>query len=174
MSFAQAEEKKRMHDERRIEEWAKRMHDFERFEKRWQTLVPDSLTPAPAHARHPLPRLYRLSKQFVVQIDSAALAHAIGIAIATGQDSLPPMASVGHFPPPPHFTTIVRELEGDRRGLRVELQSQGFERQWQWGDSLRVRAQGMVRRNQQGVIVTVPPQLPATPLPETQPSPRRN
>ena len=169
----QVEEKRIVHQERRLEEWAQRMHEFEQFEKRWQTLVPDSLPPSSGLPRHRRPRFYRLSKKFVVQIDSAALAHAVGIAQVVRADSLPQAAFAGHFPPPPHFNVIMRQLENDLGGLRVELRSNEFQRQWQWADSVRARARHMARE-QRGVIVTVPPQTPTPPTPETQPPPRKN
>lgn len=168
----QAEEKRLAQKERRLEEWAQRMHQFEQFEKRWQTLLPDSLTPREGHPRHRPPRFYRLSKEFVVQIDSAALAHAVGFATATAtHDSLRVTAFADHFPPPPHFKTIMRRLEGDLGGLRVELRSGEFARQW--ADSVRARASNRAREPR-GVIVTVPPPTPMTPAPETKTPPRRN
>ncbi len=164
------DEARRVQDEARLEQWAQRMQEFEQFEKRWQTLVPDSNAVKQVHVMRRLRPLYRLSKQFVVQIDSAALAHAI--AVAPGVDSMHPAALAGHFPPPPHFRTLVRALEGGQHGLRVELHTGEFERQWHWADSVRARARGMAR-GQRGVEV-VTPEAPALPKPKTQPAPRRN
>lgn len=160
-------------EEKRLEEWAQRMQEFERFEKRWHTLVPDSnVAPEVGEVRRVRP-LYRLSKQFVVQIDSAALASAIGFAFVTSEDSLPPHAIAGHVPPPPHFRTIIRQLEGEHRNLRVEVHSGQFERQWRWADSLRAQAEKMARERRE-MIGVMPPHTPAPPVPERQPLPRKN
>ena len=166
----QAEEKRIGQEERRLEEWAHRMQAFEQFEKEVQTWTPDSLRRRQAHARPRPPRFYRLSKQFVVQIDSAAWAQAMGYAMASHADSLRVAAVAGRFPPPSHFETLVRRLQGKLSGLHVELHSNDLERERHWADSMRVRTRGMAREPR-GVIVTVPPLTPAS---KTPPPPRRN
>lgn len=168
-----ADNARQLTEERRLAEWAQRMHEFERFEKRWQTLVPDSNV---SHAVHELRRvrpLYRLSKQFVVQIDSAALANAIGFAYAFSSDSLPPHAIAGHVPPPPHVRTIIRQLEGEQRELRVELHAGMFEEQMRRADSLRARAQE-IARERRSIMSAAPPQTPMPPTPAKTLPPRKN
>jgi hypothetical protein len=165
-------EARRAQEEARLEEWAHRVQEFERFEKRWHTFAPDPGASEQIHASRKFRPWYRLSKQFVVQIDSAALASAIAVSAATRGDSMPPHLITGHFPPPPHVRTFVRQLEGDLPGLRLELHPGAFERQRHWADSVRARARGMAREARGVEAVT--PNVPAAPKPETQPGPRKN
>ncbi len=170
---AVVDEARQKEEEQRLEQWAQRMQEFERFEKRWHTIVPDSnLAQTVREVRRVRP-LYRLSKQFVVQIDSAALASAVGFAFALSEDSLSLRAMAGHPPPPPHFRTLIRKLEGEHGKLRVEVHSGDFEQQRRWADSLRVHAEKLAREHRE-MLGAVPPHVPAPPMPERQPPPRRN
>lgn len=168
-----ADQAQQLTEAQRLAEWAQRMHEFERFEKRWQTLMPDSNVAPAAHEVRRVRPHYRISKQFVVQVDSAALANAIGFTYAFHSDSLPPHAIAGQVPPPPHVRTIIRQLEGEQRELRVELHAGMFEQQKRWADSLRARAQE-IARERRGIMSAVPPLTPIPPTTETMPPPKKN
>ncbi len=166
------DEARRVEEEKRLEHFAKRMQEFEQFEKHWQTFVPDSVVKYARVAR--VRPLYRLSENFVVQIDSAALAQAITVHSVHVVDSVV-TALPRHFPPPPppRVQKFMRDLESDLRDLRVEWHSGDFERQWHWADSLRARAKAF-RRDRRGRDTTSPEIPGIPPTPETQPPPRRN
>lgn len=166
------DEVRRLEEEKRLEHFAKRMHEFERFEKRWQTIVADTTAQLAQMVR--VRPLYRLSKNFVVQIDTAALAQALTVHSVHIADSV--LAAIPrHFPPPPppHVEKLMRDLEGDMRDLRVEWRSGDFERQWHWADSLRARTKAL-RRDRRNRETPTPERPPVPSAPETQPVPHRD
>lgn len=166
----QTNEARRVREEKKLEHLAKRIQEFEQFEKRWQTFVPDS-TIATAELIRVRP-FYRVSKNFVVQIDTAALAQAIAQHSVQMLDSVV-NAMPKHFPPPlpPRLRALKRNLEGDMRDLRIEWHSGKFG--WEWADSVRVRVETHARGRKSDVVVS--PQIPEPPPTEAPPAlPHKN
>lgn len=166
---ARADQKRRVQEAEKIKRWAQRVHEFEKFEKKWHTLVVDSVMRGVEVAR--ARPFYRVSKNFVVQIDSAAFAYALATHVAAAVDSLPAIAAThAAHPPAPPVTVIMRDLENDFRDLRVEWRSENFDRQW--ADSMRAHAKALARERRELERSSSPPPLP--PAPAAQPPPRRN
>lgn len=164
---ARADQKRRLQEAEKIKRWAQRVHEFEKFEKKWHTLVADSVMRGVEVTR--ARPFYRVSKNFVVQIDSAAFAYALAAHVAAAIDSLPVIAAThAAHPPAPPVTVIMRDLENDFRDLRVEWRSENFDRQW--ADSMRTRAM----RSRPKDSTSPPPSFPPPPVPDARSHPRRN
>jgi hypothetical protein len=144
-----------------------RMHDFEKFEKEYRKMIP--LPPMPDSTfPPPMPRrpLYRVKPDFVVEIDTAAIAE-IAIEHAKAFAVHAPEAVIVH---PNEMDHALRELARELPRLKIEMRRMKFhfdiadslkrsrgreqydyawQAQWgvQWSDSMK-KAMKAFQRNQ--------------------------
>jgi len=117
-------EMKRMRNEKRLQQLAERMHAFEKFQTRWEHAFSDSQF-APMLAPHPRRPIYRVGPDFVVKIDTAALAQVVN-AGKRGHAAAESMVTViAPRPPlPPHVELMLKELHRVSPELSIEFEHQ--------------------------------------------------
>ncbi len=114
-------------DEKRLQKFAERMHAFEKFQARWEQTMTDSGW-APTLAPFPHRSFYRVEPNFVVKIDTAALARMVGVRVQVHlAESLATVFSRQPPPPmPPRIEVLLREISETSGHLPIELEPHGF------------------------------------------------
>lgn len=148
-----------------LQQWAERMHAFEKFQTHWQQAMADSGWAPPRHAPPPRRPLYRIGPNFVVKIDTAALAEmAIARRHALMAESLAVVYSRRPPPPlPPHMEKMIKELDESSKNLPLKIEY-GFTLE---PDSFRFEY-GMPPHDPPSSVVP-----PGTPVPPTPPAEAR-
>ena len=91
-------------DAKHLQKFAERMHAFEKFQAHWEQTFNDSGW-APAMAPFPRRSLYRVGPNFVVKIDTAALARVVAVHVHTR--TAESLATVFANQPPPPLPPIL-------------------------------------------------------------------
>jgi hypothetical protein len=92
-----------------------RLHAYRRFEERWKRMMPEA---EPAISRAPRPRpLFRVAPNFVVQIDSAAIAELAIVHAEHLAARVPAAIAVSG----PNMEEIIKELSRDLPNLDIEM-----------------------------------------------------
>jgi hypothetical protein len=115
LNSMQTAEAKRRTDERRLRALGERLQTYQRFEYRWKQMMPE----ADSEIRHvPPPRpLYRIERNFVVQIDTAAIAEVIAAHAGEVAAAVTPAITVST----PAVGGILQELSRELPDLQIEL-----------------------------------------------------
>ncbi len=155
-------EVKSRRDEKPLQKWAERMHAFEKFQARWEWAMTDSGY-GQVHARPPAFRhrpLYRVGPNFVVKIDTAALAKLMAAREhALLAESLA-VEFPAHTPPlPPRVEILLKQFSGSHPDLPIEFEQQHL---MPYTDSLHFEHEGPPP----GSAFVEPP---AMPVPAVQP-----
>ena len=157
-------EDRRRGDEERLRRWAERMHAFEKFQARWEWAMTDSGW-GPEHGRPPRfgrRPLYRVAPNFVVKIDTAALAKVMGAhEHALLAESLA-VTFPGPTPPlPPRVEIMLKQISGQHPDLSIEFEQHHL---LPFTDSLHFPPQGPPP----GSAFAEPPVLPVPAVPPAQ------
>jgi hypothetical protein len=117
-------------DEKRLQHWAERMHAFEKFQARWEWAMTDSAS-EPVDTRRPNPRrraFYRVGPNFVVKIDTAALAQIIAGSSehAHQAESLAVTFSTPIPPLPSRVQAILKQFSDFHPNLPIEFEQPHF------------------------------------------------
>ncbi len=111
-------------DEQRLQKFAHRMHAFEKFQARWEHAFSDSeWTGQPPLPRRPF---YRVDPNFVVKIDTAAIAAVVAAHTHPPRAESVTVISLKKMPPlpplPPRIEIMLKELAEISQDLPVQLE----------------------------------------------------